>query len=206
MAHGAHDAIEWITTSTVLARLSDFEDRGAWERFADRFRRPIEVFAERQGLARGECEDVAQDTLLAFAQAYRDGGYDRSRGRLSHWLFGIAWRRIDRARRRARVRAGEAALGADDDDRTSDVAAPHQPSPEWEEVWERSMLEQCLRQARKEVSPSTFRAFEMLVLESRTIEDAVAELGITRNAVAIAKHRVSERVRALVRECDEVMP
>jgi DNA-directed RNA polymerase specialized sigma24 family protein len=203
----ADDAIEWVTTSTVLARLSDFEDRGAWERFADRFQRPIQVFAERQGLARAECEDVAQDTLLAFAQAYRDGGYDRARGRLSHWLFGIAWRRIDHARRRARVRAGEAALGAHEDDPSwSAVAAPHQPSPEWEEVWERTMLEQCLRQVRKEVTPPTFRAFEMLVLESGSIEDAVRELGITRNAVAIAKHRVSERVRALVRECDEVMP
>jgi RNA polymerase sigma factor (sigma-70 family) len=195
----------WITTSTVLARLSDFDDRGAWERFVERFRRPIESFAERQGIAAPECEDLAQETLLAFAKAFRSGEYARSKGRLSSWLFGIAWRRIDHARRRARVRAGELAHG-DDGEPPLDLPDAERPSPEWEELWERSMLEHCLRQVRKEVAPSSFRAFEMLVLEGRSIDDAVIDLGITRNAIAIAKHRVSGRLRELVAECDEVLP
>lgn len=194
----------WITTSTVLARLADFDDRGAWERFVERFRRPIEAFAERQGLGPAEREDAAQETLLAFADAYRRGEYARAKGRLSSWLFGIAWRRIDHARRRARVRSGEVALGGEGEPSWSAVEGA--TSPEWEETWERAMLEHCLRQARKEVQPATFRAFEMLVLEGRSIEDTVAELGVTRNAVAIAKHRVSERLRELVAECDEVRP
>lgn len=196
---------EWITTSTVLERLSDFGDRGAWEHFAERFHRPIQMFARKQGLAENECADVAQESLLAFAEAYRRGEYDRTKGRLSNWLFGIAWRRIDHARRKADRRAeheGDAL-----DSRMADAQdVPSAASAEWQELWERSILEHCLRQMRKENQPATFRAFEMLVLEKRTIEDAEAELGMSRNAIAIAKHRVSARLRELVAQCDEVRP
>ncbi|MDZ4774316.1 MAG: hypothetical protein SGI72_14405 [Planctomycetota bacterium] len=38
-----HDPHEWVTTSTMLQRLSDFDDRGAWERLSGRFSRPIQA-------------------------------------------------------------------------------------------------------------------------------------------------------------------
>ena len=95
-----HNAHEWITTSTMLQRLSNFGDNGAWERLSERFARPIQAYARQRGLLPDECEDVAQDSLMAFAQAYRRGDYDREKGRLSHWLFGIVWRRIDHLRRK----------------------------------------------------------------------------------------------------------
>jgi RNA polymerase sigma-70 factor (ECF subfamily) len=201
----SHASDDWITTSTVLQRLNDFEDRHAWERFTDRFTRPIQAFARKQGLADGECEDVAQETLLAFAEGYRAGQYDREKGRLSSWILGIAWRRIDHARRKADRRAEHAGEPFESRLHTN-VDAPQALGAEWEELWEKSMLEHCLRQVRKEFEPATFRAFEMLVLERHPIEAAEKELGVTRNALAIAKHRVSARVRELVVQCDEVRP
>jgi len=87
-----------------------------------------------------------------------------------------------------------------------DFEAPRMVSPEWEDVWERTMLEDCLRQIRVEFEPKTMRAFEMLVLENRSIEDAERELEQSRNALAIAKHRVSKRLREMIEQCDEVRP
>ncbi len=196
---------DWITTSTVLQRLNDFGDRGAWQRFAERFQRPIQAFAKKQGLSDSECEDAAQDTLLAFAEAYRRGDYAREKGRLSAWIFGIAWRRIDHARRKAQRRA-EHEGDAFESQQHSGQEGPPAQSAEWQELWERAMLEQCLRQVRKEFEPATFRAFEMLVLEHHPIDDVERELAMTRNALSIAKHRVSARVRALVQECEELWP
>lgn len=196
---------EWITTSTVLQRLSDFRDRSAWERFAERFHRPIQAFARKQGLGESDCEDVAQETLVAFAEAYRRGEYDPAQGRLSSWLFGIAWRRIDHARRKAERRDAHEAGGFESQQHAG-IEGPPAQSAEWQELWERSILEHCLRQVRKEFEPATFRAFEMLVLEHHAIEAAEAELAMTKNALAIAKHRVSTRLRELVQECDEVRP
>jgi RNA polymerase sigma-70 factor (ECF subfamily) len=198
----APEPVDWVTTSTVLDRLAHYSDQGAWERLTERFRGPFLAYARRRGLGEAECEDVAQESLLAFAQAYREGKYDRARGRLSHWLFGIAWRRVEEARRGlARVRGLAEGVPTE-----LDLAVPGEVSPEWQEIWERSMIELCLRQVRKEVEPATFRAFEMLVLESRLVEDATRELGLSANAVTIAKHRVGKRVRELVDLCDEVRP
>ncbi|MBI5363170.1 MAG: RNA polymerase sigma factor [Planctomycetes bacterium] len=196
---------EWITTSTVLQRLTDFTDRSAWERLTERFSRPVQAFAKKQGLAESECEDVAQETLLAFAEAYRRGEYDPDKGRLSSWIFGIAWRRIDHARRKRKQR-DEHEEGGFESRLHPGVDGPPAQSAEWQELWERSILEHCLRQVRKEFEPATFRAFEMLVLEHHSIEAAEKELAMTRNALSIAKHRVSTRLRELVRECDEVRP
>lgn len=201
-----NDAHEWVTTSTMLQRLSNFDDRGAWERLSRRFARPIQAYARQRGLAPDECEDVAQEALMAFAQAFRRGDYDRAKGRLSHWLFGIVWRRIDHVRRKP-DRAGNAGhVRPADSAEWMNFEAPRTVSPEWEEVWERTMLEDCLKQIRIEFEPKTMRSFEMLVLEGKTIEDAERELDTSRNALAIAKHRVSKRLRELIEQCDEVRP
>jgi DNA-directed RNA polymerase specialized sigma24 family protein len=97
--------MDWITTSTLLLRLRDFEDAEAWDGFVHRFRSPILRFAGSLGIRDTDAEDVAQETLLAFARDYREGRYDRERGRLSHWLFGIAYRRALAQRRRNLRRA-----------------------------------------------------------------------------------------------------
>lgn len=188
----------WITTSTVLQRLTDFGDRDAWNTFSERFRVPIVAYARRRGLSESDAEDVAQETLAAFAQAFRGGDYDRERGRLSRWLFGFANRKVLRALERDR------ALGDGEMERWSQIDGGAALDPDWEELWERSVLEQSLAAARGEFESSTWRVFEMLVLESRSVDDAVAETGLTRNAVYIAKHRVLARVEQLVRDCDEM--
>jgi DNA-directed RNA polymerase specialized sigma24 family protein len=53
----------------------------------------VTAFASRLGLDSNEAEDVAQETLIEFVRAYGGGNYDRSRGRLSSWIFSIAPRK-----------------------------------------------------------------------------------------------------------------
>ena len=195
---------EWLTTSTVLQRLANFSDDEAWRSFSERFWAPIEKFARRQGLAQSDAEDVAQESLLAFAQAYREGQYDRTQGRLSKWLFGIAWRRIDHVRRKRYRAVTERPVAEDASQFWAEVPDDNAASQAWDEVWERALFEQALRRLREEVQPSTFRVFEVLVLEKRSVEEAVAEIGLTRNAVYVAKHRVLSRLRTLMVESDGV--
>jgi RNA polymerase sigma factor (sigma-70 family) len=188
---------EWITTSTILWGLRDFEDRGAWQRFVERFRAPIVRLAQAQGLDVVDAEDVAQETLLAFADGYRAGRYDIEKGRLSRWLFGIAFRQVLRSRE-ARARR---ALIADKGERLADAldAIPDQDAATrtWDVEWERAILAQCLTQLRREVEPQTFRAFERTALDNVDAASAAAELGIDVKAVYNAKHRALKRVREL---------
>src|SRR5437868_3297926 len=91
--------MNWVTTATVLQKLRD-SDRDAWDSFADRFRRPVMSFSRKFGLRDSDAEDVAQETLMAFVEAFRRGDYDPAKGRLSRFLFGIAYRKSLEVRRR----------------------------------------------------------------------------------------------------------
>jgi len=187
--------MDWITTSTILQDLADFSNQSAWERFATRFRSPIVNFARRMGLSEADAEDTAQETLVAFAEAYRQGRYDRTKGRLSQWLFGIAFRQALSERRgaarRARLtaQANGSSFGADVVD---DAAAKL-----WDQEWEQALLQTCLLRARQEVEPTTFRAFELLMREGRTPADVAAELRVPVKSVYNAKYTVLKRMREL---------
>lgn len=192
---------EWLTTTTILQRLRDYENRDAWERLAGRFRPPIVAFARRLGVSPADAEDVAQNTLLAFAEGFRRGGYDAEKGRLSRWLFGIAYRQA-LGQRRATARIGvldHPSAIADWPDEASATGA-------WDEEWERSLLERCLVAARTEVEPTTYRAFELVVLDERSPADAARLLGVPIKTVYNAKHRLLARIRELRSDLDEYRP
>ncbi|MGD2108253.1 MAG: RNA polymerase sigma factor [Phycisphaerae bacterium] len=192
--------MDWVTTSTILGDLRNFENRAAWVRFVNRFRKPVVRFACRIGVPEWEAEDVAQETLVAFANAYRGGSYDRGKGRLSGWLFGIAYNQILRHRRAANrlPHKGESSFLRNVPDEAS-------ASTLWDHEWEQSLLQNCLERASCEFESTTFRAFEMVVRDDRPPGETAELLGIPIKAVYNAKHRVLKRVRELRSEYEEMM-
>lgn len=191
---------EWVTTSTILQRMQGGGDTLAWNRFVDRFRGPVVAFALRQGLSPAEAEDAAQETLLAFSNALRDGRYDSSRGRLSQWLFGFARLRTRRARSDAARREREAhAVDTDFWDEQGDEEGRER----WDQEWERVMAERAISRARREVAPATFEAFELSVRLDLPAEEVASRLGIPVKAVYNAKHRVLKRMRRIRAELEE---
>jgi RNA polymerase sigma factor (sigma-70 family) len=195
---------KWVTTSTILRDLEDFGDREAWDRFADRFRAPVVHLAREMGLVRADAEDVAQETLLAFAKAYREGRYDSRRGRLSGWLFAIAYRQALRSRRSRDERRGRERPRGDGTQTWSDVADRASATRTWDQEWERAILARCLERVKNEVQPETFRAFELVVRERRDPDEAASELGLPVKAVYNAKHRILKRVRELRESIEDV--
>lgn len=190
--------MDWVTTTTILEGLRDYGNRDAWDRLVGRFRRPIAAFARETGVAPRDCEDVAQEALAAFAEAYRAGRYDRTRGRLSGWLFGIAYRHAQR-RRRAEARHP----AAPEPDGPAAIRDEATATNVWQRIWDRHLLESSIAAARREFAPDTFRAFELVVLEDRSAGDAAAALGVPIKTIYNAKHRVLKRVRELVRELED---
>jgi RNA polymerase sigma-70 factor, ECF subfamily len=194
--------MSWETTATVLQRLRDFDNREAWDSFADRFRRPIVSFARGMGLATADAEDVAQETLIAFAEAYRQGRYDPSKGKLSRFLFGIAYRQALRARA-ARVPAKDVNVAQAATTFWSKVPNGDEETSAggvWDTEWERSILDQCLDQVRSEFETPTFRAFELVVRDERPPAEAAQMLGLPLKSVYNAKHRILKRIRELREE------
>jgi hypothetical protein len=93
-----------VTSDTLLLGLADPGNRTVWQQFVERYRPPILRFARRRGLTGDDAEDAAQQSLVAFAQAYQEGRYDREKGRLRSWLFGIARNQIRKTRRESHSR------------------------------------------------------------------------------------------------------
>lgn len=188
--------MEWLTTTTILQNLRDYNNRGAWDLFAQRFRRPIVRFARSLGLSANDADDVTQETLIAFAETVRNGQYQPERGRLSRWLFGIAYRQALNARRGKARQAAHAPEPLDTAD-ILDVAADETITNTWDAEWEHALLAECLEQVRREVDTITYRAFELAVREEKPPSEVAATLGVPIKTVYNAKHRVLKRIREL---------
>jgi len=193
---GKKQAMEWKTTSTILAALQDFENRNAWGGFVERFQPIIVGHARNLGFQAADAEDVAQTALMRFAAAYRDGGYDRAKGSLRNWMFVITNRvMVDHYRSGARKKAlSTSALSGDV--ATLDIEDPA-AARDFDEVWNREMLAKCLEKAKMEFSYASYRAFVLLALHERPAGEIAEELGMTRRAVYLAKYRVLKRMTEL---------
>ena len=196
--------MDWVTTTSILEGLADFGNPVAWGRLTDRFRAPIVAFAVRMGVREPEAEDIAQETLLAFAEGYRKGGYDLGKGHLGDWLFGIAYRQLLKMRERLARREAQAPRGGTATSFWAKIPDEKDATTSWDEEWARAVLSQCLQQVRKELEPSTVQAFEMFALVRRPADEVASQLGISRGAVYVAKHRVLNRLRELKEQYEQV--
>ncbi|MCU0913997.1 MAG: sigma-70 family RNA polymerase sigma factor [Planctomycetes bacterium] len=188
--------MQWVTTTHVLAQLKSTDEPQAWGRFCDCFRPVVVEFALKLGLPAPDAEDAAQETMVAFLQALRGGKYDRDKGRLSHWLFGVARRVILNLRDR---RPPEQLIV----DRTTGtsfwdlIEDDHDLQQSWETQWRQMVLTRSLEQVRREFEPGVVNAFELYALRGMPVEEVTRQLNVSRNAVYIAKSRVLSRLREL---------
>ena len=193
-----------VTSTYLLEGLKDPANQTVWQQYVDRYRPLILRYARRLGLDEVDGEDAAQQALLAFCEAYRQGRYERGKGRLRDWLFGIARNQIRNYQRRQHGREVQVATPPEQ----TDFFVHQADEKEWEDIWEQewrdAVLRQCLEEARREVGEKTFAAFELFASQGWPARKVAEHLGLTANAVFIAKHRILRRVRELLPTMEEV--
>jgi RNA polymerase sigma-70 factor (ECF subfamily) len=186
------------TNTVLLAGLLEAGNDEVWRDFDGRYRPVLRAFAGRLGLAPNDAEEIAQETLAQFVELYRAGKYDRERGRLRSWIFGIAQRRVAdvrRARERRREKRGESAL----EPLTSEPELEHL----FEEEWQRALLAAAFAELRAgRTDPQSIRALELLASGNRSADEVATELSMTANAVYAAKHRAVVKLREILTRLD----
>jgi len=179
----------------MLDGLGDPGDEGAWRRFDETYRPMLVRFGGHVGLDRHDAEEAAQRTMVAFCRAYRQGQYDRDKGRFRNWLLGIAKHEISglhAERVRQPIPAGQ---------RTSIEAAvsrlrdPESVSAVWEREWRDHVLSLCFQEARQRFSARDIRIFERLTIDRRGTDEVAEELDLTPAAVYEVKYRVLKFMR-----------
>ena len=191
----------YLTTSTALLEgLSDPRNREVWEQFDRRYRPVISAFVMRLGVGANDAADVAQETLATFLADYQAGKYDRTRGRLHSWIIGIARHRaydFFRTRKRHQHELGQSAL----------EGMPREDALEriFDEECRQVVLAEALGRLRTQtrLGDDTIRAFTRHVIDRYPPETVATELGITVDAVYMAKHRCLSKLRTLVAELEQ---
>ena len=183
------------TTTALLDGLVDPANDEVWRSFDERYRPILVGFAVRLGLDHADACDVAQETLLRFVREYREGRYDRQRGRLRSWLVSMASSRAATMRRREvsrREARGESAI--------IDLSDQASMSEAWEQERRRTILKRAFDELRStsRTDPRTLQAFDLLFTQQMSPASVAAELGMSVHDVYLAKSRVAAKLREIV--------
>ena len=199
---------EWTQTTidcdTLVSRLEKPNDEAAWRLAVGRYGPLVQGFARRMGIPADLAEDARQEALEAFVRGIRAGKFERSRGRLRDYLFGIARNRIlslrDRESRQRRT-----GLQPDESRFWEGVSDDSQMESIWEAEWQDAVSAQCLREAQAHFSSETYGIFERHALDRVPSERVAQELGKTVNAVNLATNRVRSFLRRIRPAIEEAL-
>lgn len=186
------------TRASLLVRLRDRADHGAWQEFVDVYGPLIYGFARKRGLQDADAADLMQDVLRSVSGSIGRLDYDPRQGRFRGWLFTITRNRLNtlQSSRKARVR------GTGDTDAQEALAAQADPSAglesEWELEYQRRLTAVVLDHIRGEFGRKVWDAFWKTAVDGEPGEAVARELGMSTGAVYVAKSRVLARARAEV--------
>jgi RNA polymerase sigma-70 factor (ECF subfamily) len=153
----------------------------------------VEHWCRKAGLQDADVADVRQEVFLSVARKIGDFHRDRAGDTFRGWLHRITQNKLhDHERKR---RAGPAAGGARSQEQLrQQPAAPEDPNEAGAE--ETGILyRRALELLRDEFAERSWRAFWRVVIDGEKPRDVAAELGMTANAVYLAKGRVLARLR-----------
>jgi RNA polymerase sigma-70 factor (ECF subfamily) len=183
------------TPISLLERLRLGPDPASWERLVALYTPLIRGWLGRHQVQPSDADDLLQEVLATLLRELPEFRHDLRRGAFRRWLRGVVVNRLRafwRARKARQKAVGQADLGSVLDrleDPDSDL------SRLWDEEYERHVVRRLLELIAPEFEPATWQAFRLLVLEGLPTRDVAARLGVSANAVRIAKHRVLARFR-----------
>jgi RNA polymerase sigma-70 factor (ECF subfamily) len=190
------------TRPSLLLRLRDPRDAGAWAELIDLYGPLLFRLARRHGLQEADAADLTQEVLQRVAGAIGGFAYDPSRSFRS-WLRTIAlnrlrdWRQAAAAARRG---GGGEVAGGNSDLFEQVPAPPADDEGEWERDYQRQVLLAASRRVEGDFSATTWQAFQLTAVEGLSGPEAAARLGMSLGAVHVARSRVTARLRETVRQ------
>jgi RNA polymerase sigma-70 factor (ECF subfamily) len=186
------------TSVSLLDRLRDSPDAASWQRLLDLYAPLIQAWLRRQGLQPADADDLAQDVLAVLVRELPTFEHRRP-GAFRSWLRAITANRLRNFWRARQARP--AATG--DSDFVHLLEQLEDPHSELSRIWDREHDQIIVRRAMEliepEFTPSTWQAFRRLAVDGAAVDAVAAELGLSANAVLIAKSRVFSRLRQEIR-------
>jgi RNA polymerase sigma-70 factor (ECF subfamily) len=184
---------QYATRPTIFLRLkaTDAQPRElAWIEFRNRYSPMMAAFARRLGVREQDVDDIIQEVITGFYAQVPVFEYDPAKGRFRGFLkvctYRIVRKHLDKSARRAAV---------------EDIDLVDPPDPkldeDWDAIWQQERLRRAIELVRDDYGPdnTTFRAFELYVMQGKEPEDAAKELDLSVASIYQAKKRITEAIK-----------
>ncbi len=188
-----------LTSLSLLDRVRLRPDEDAWRRLVDVYTPLVRGWLGRYALAGPDADDLVQEVLAVVVRRLPEFRHAERPGSFRRWLRTITvncLRDFWRARRLRPKATGDSAFL----DVLNQLEDPDSaPSRLWDQEHDRHVTHRLLEMIRGDFEPNTWTAFQRVTLDGAAPDAVAAELGLSVNAVFIAKSRVLARLRAEAR-------
>ncbi len=179
------------TSNSLLMRLQKSASDADWRELVDVYAPLIRGWLARYRFQPSDVDDLVQEVLGVLVREVPNFQHNGRTGAFRHWLRVIAVHRV-RTFWRSQKHVPDAGF-LDDlaqlEDENSDLTR------QWETDHDRHVVSKFLEVIEKDFEPTTWKAFRRLTFDGAPASQVAAELGISPNAVWIAKSRVLNRLR-----------
>ena len=183
------------TSLSLLDRLGSSPESENWARLAELYTPLLQSWLSRYEVQCNDADDLIQEVLLAVSKDIGKFKHAGQPGAFRGWLKAIMVNRLRKFWRGRDYRP----QARGDSDLDARLAQLEDPASEISLIWNRehdqSVIRQLLALAEPHFAPKTWKAFCRVTLEGFRPDVVAQELGISRNAVIIAKCRVLNRLR-----------
>jgi len=181
------------TSSSLLERIKA-SDQIAWERFVHLYSPLVYRWCRQAGLQEADAADVGQEVFRSVALAIGTYHHDQKGDTFRGWLRTITRNKV---RDFARSVGDRGAGGSDAQERLLQVADDPLPEADDTMAQEENLLiyRQAVELVLSEYEDKTRQAFLRVVVNGESPGQVAQDLGLTANAVYLAKSRILRRLR-----------
>jgi RNA polymerase sigma-70 factor (ECF subfamily) len=185
------------TAASLVAGVQSL-DPAAWQRLASLYGPLIYGWARRSGLSGEDAADITQEVFRAVVTAAPQLQHGRPGDTFRGWLWTITRNKL---RDFWRGRADRPiAAGGTDAHALLQLVAENLTGEQSGEADAPGLLRRAVQIVRSEFETRSWDAFWRVTVEGRAAGDVAGELGMSLNAVYVARSRILRRLRDLLTE------
>jgi RNA polymerase sigma-70 factor, ECF subfamily len=178
------------TSTSLLQRLQQPDQEQAWVRFVDLYTPLLWTWARKARLSPEDAADHVQEVFAQLVRKLPDFMYDRHKGAFRSWLRTIFLNKL-----RDRLRGQQRVMGQANGAVLDGLVDYRIPDDFTDQDHREYLVRRAMELMQAEFETTTWQACWEFVVNELPASDVANKLGITQNAVYIAKLRVLRRLR-----------
>jgi RNA polymerase sigma-70 factor (ECF subfamily) len=178
------------TSASLLQRLHKPEQPQAWSRFVDLYAPLLLAWSRKAGLSPEDAADHVQEVFAQLVRKLPEFYYDREKGAFRGWLWTVLVNTLKNRRRRKQAVVGQA-----NEVELAGLVDAAAADKFMDQEHNQYLVHRALELMQAEFETTTWQACWEFVVNDLPAAEVAHKLGITENAVYIAKLRVLRRLR-----------